>query len=325
MHASNVTALPSSKKDLTFQSTVAPLCIGVANTIDSLYAIKKLVFDPESARVTLPELVRCLICDWGYNMIEPYQDKSLGPANAAANAVRYQELRQVALELPKWASGDGDGEVRELGKWLIDNMVRLCVDTIHKPAPALKPMLDRIYDKYGPGFEFVVTPGVGTFEGFVGDGLTCGASADGRRSGMPIASDMSPVPGPQDLPAAPVHRDIYEGLASYKDPNVEIGISNAAPVDMNIPENFPLDSLREFIGDFAKGEVGGNLLTLSCADLETYQRASEDPEKYNLLRVRMGGWTEFYPTMFPDYQEQQQRRQYFEVKRADGQPLEQPN
>ncbi|KAI1196668.1 pyruvate formate lyase-domain-containing protein [Nemania serpens] len=304
---------------------VAPLCIGVANTIDSLYAIKKLVFDPESARVTLPELVRCLICDWGYNMIEPYQDKSLGPANAAANAVRYQELRQVALGLPKWASGDGDGEVRELGKWLIDNMVRLCVDAIHKPAPALQPLLDRIYDKYGPGFEFVVTPGVGTFEGFVGDGLTCGASADGRRSGMPIASDMSPVPGPQDLPPAPVHRDIYEGLASYKDPTVEIGISNAAPVDMNIPENFPLDRLRQFIGDYAEGKVGGNLLTLSCADLETYQRASEDPEKYNLLRVRMGGWTEFYPTMFPDYQEHQQRRQYFEVKMVDGQPLEKPN
>ncbi|RYC54800.1 dyp-type peroxidase, partial [Xylaria longipes] len=123
---------------------IAPLCIGVANTIDSLYAIKKLVFDPESARTTLPELVRCLICDWGYSMIEPYQDKSLGPANAAANAVRYQELRDVALALPKWASGDRDDEVRELGEWFIDNMVQLSVDAVRKPT-GLKPVLESIY------------------------------------------------------------------------------------------------------------------------------------------------------------------------------------
>ncbi|KAI0201671.1 pyruvate formate lyase-domain-containing protein [Astrocystis sublimbata] len=283
---------------------VAPLCIGVANTIDSLYAIKKLVFDPASARVTLPELVRCLICDWGFNIIEPFQDKSLGPANAAANAVRYQELRDVALALPKWASGKRDDEVKELGRWFFDNMVRMCVDAVRQPT-GLKPVLDSIYAKHGPDFEFVVTPGVGTFEGFVGDGLTCGASADGRRSGMPIASDMSPVPA---------YNNIYKAMSSYRDDNVEIGISNAAPVDMNIPEDFPLEHLKEFITAFSEGSVGGNLLTLTCADPETYKGASEDPEKYNLVRVRMGGWSEFYPTMFPDYQEQQRRRPYFDVK-----------
>ncbi|GAW13804.1 hypothetical protein ANO14919_031940 [Xylariales sp. No.14919] len=295
---------------------VAPLFLGVANTIDSLYAIKKLVFDTESARVTLSELVRCLICDWGYNMIEPYQDQSLGPANAAANAVRYQELREVAMALPKWASGDRDEDLNHIGTWLIEKMVDMSVEAIRKPAPGLKNVLDDIYNKH-EGFEWVVTPGVGTFEGFVGDGLTCGASADGRRNGMPIASDMSPVPGPQDLPPAPVHRDIYAAMDSYKSRAVEVGISSAAPVDMNIPEDFPLESLKEFIRDFSEGTVGGNMVTLTCADLDTYEKASEDPEKYNLVRVRMGGWTEFYPTMFPDYQEHQKRRQYFEVQEKD--------
>ncbi|KAI0430505.1 pyruvate formate lyase-domain-containing protein [Xylaria sp. FL1042] len=292
---------------------IAPMCIGVANTIDSLYAIKKLVYDTKSARVTLVEYVNCLICDWGYNMIEPYQDKSLGPANAAANAVRYQELREIALALPKWGSGDRTEEINELGEWLIDNMMRMCVDAIRGPAPGLKDVLDNIYKKHGEDFEFVVTPGIGTFEGYVGDGVPYGASADGRRNGMPIAGDLSPVPGPQDLPAAPVHRNIYKAMESYKNEAVEIGISNAAPVDMNIPEDFPEDKLKQFITDFSKGKVGGNMVTLTCADLDTYQKASEDPEKYNLVRVRMGGWTEFYPTMFPEYQEHQKRRQYFEA------------
>ncbi|KAI5923477.1 PFL-like glycyl radical enzyme [Camillea tinctor] len=293
---------------------IAPLCVGVANTIDSLYAIKKLCFDPVTARATLPELVRCLICDWGFGMIEPYQDASLGPAHAAEKAVRYKELREVALGLPKWGSGDEDEELRELGTWLVDNLARLCVETIRKPAPALQGALDAIQKKYGPGFEFVVTPGIGTFEGYVGDGIVCGASADGRRKGMPIASDLSPAPAAQDLPAAPVHRNIYRAMESYKGEAIGIKFSNATPIDMNIPENFPLDELQQFLADYAQGRVGGNLLTLTCADLETYQKASEDSEKYNLLRVRMGGWTEFYATMFPDYQEQQQRRQYFEAK-----------
>ncbi|KAI1809567.1 PFL-like glycyl radical enzyme [Poronia punctata] len=306
-----------SGRDLTSGGTkfhiVAPLCVGIANTIDSLYAIKKLCFEPESARVTLPELLRCLICDWGHSMIEPFQDSTLGPANAAEKAVRYQELREVALGLPKWGSGAKDEDLGELGTWLIDNTVRLCVDVFRKPVKPLQDALDRIEKKYGPNFEFTLTPGIGTFEGYVGDGLGCGASADGRRNGMPIASDLSPTPAAQDLPAAPAHRDIYESMKSYAIKSVETGISNAAPVDMNIPEMFPVAKLQQFVKDFAESKVGGNMLTLTCADLETYQKASEDPEKYNLIRVRMGGWTEFYSTMFPDYQETQQRRQYFEV------------
>jgi len=289
---------------------IAPLCVGVSNTIDSLYAIHKLVYDPTTALTTLPQLVNCLICDWGFNMIEPFQSQDLGSADAAEHGLRYQELRQAALKLPRW--GSGDAEVDDLGKWLIDNLVKLCVDTIRKPSPVLQATLDDIKKKHGsPDFEFVVEPGIGTFEGYVGDGAPCGASADGRRNGMPIASDLSPVPAVQDLPPAPAFRSIYQAMKSYKHDSVEYGLSNASAVDMNIKESFPLEDLQSFVKAYARGEVGGNLITITCADLETYKNATKDPELYNLVRVRMGGWTEFYATMFPAHQEQHQRRQYF--------------
>lgn len=38
------------------------------------------------------------------------------------------------------------------------------------------------------------------------------------------------------------------------------------------------------------------------------EQAVRDPEKHDLLRVRMGGLSEFFVTMFPAYQAQQQRR-----------------
>jgi pyruvate-formate lyase len=286
---------------------MAPLCVGVSNTIDSLYSIKKLVYDPETAMTTLADLVDCLINDWGFNMIEPFQDGHLGPATTAQYAIRYQRLRDAALSLPKW--GSGDPEVNELGDWLIKELVDLCVKAIDHPL--LAPGLQRIRDTHGQEFKFVITPGIGTFEGYVGDGIPCGASADGRRSGMPIASDLSPAPAPQDLPPAPAFRNIYQAMESCKSDAVEYGISNASPVDMNIDEHFPLDKLQKFVKDYAQGTVGSNLITITCADPITYQKAVKDTEKYNLVRVRMGGWTEFYATMFPAYQEQQQRRQYY--------------
>ncbi|KAH6871544.1 pyruvate formate lyase-domain-containing protein [Thelonectria olida] len=286
---------------------MAPLCIGVSNTIDSLYAIQKLVYDPDTAMTTLPELVDCLINDWGFKMIEPFQDRHLGAASAAQYSVRYQQLRQMALALPKW--GSGDQEVNDLGTWLIDHLVKLCVDKIN--SPALKPQFDAIAKAHGEDLKFVITPGIGTFEGYVGDGEPCGASADGRRNGMPIASDLSPTPAAQDLPPHPAFRNIYQAMKSYEADSVTCGLSNASPVDMNIDEAFPLEDLKKFVKDYAQGRVGGNLITLTCANVKTYQEAVKDPEKYNLLRVRMGGWTEFYATMFPAHQEQHQRRQFF--------------
>ena len=284
------------------------MCVSVSNTIDSLYAIQKLVFDPATALTTLPELVDCLINDWGYTMIEPYQNPLLGPADSAERGRRFQELRQAALSLPKW--GGGNAELNALGDWLLEHLVSLCVDAIRQPSPALKPTLDAIAQNYG-GFEFVVTPGIGTFEGYVGDGAACGASADGRRNGMPIASDLSPSPAAQDLPPSPAFRNIYQAMKSWQSESVEYGLSNASPVDMNIEESFPLEDLRRFIKAYARGEVGSNLITLTCADLQTYEAAVQDPERYDLVRVRMGGWTEFYATMFPAHQDQHQRRQYF--------------
>ncbi|KAL2136925.1 hypothetical protein VTI74DRAFT_86 [Chaetomium olivicolor] len=288
---------------------IAPLCVGISNTIDSLYAIQKLVFDPATARVTLQELVKCLICDWGHNMVEPYENQLSGTADASERGLRYEELRKAALALPKW--GSGDEEVNALGDWVVTNAVKLCVDAIRHPNATIRGHLDSIRKAHGDDFEFVVCPGIGTFEGYVGDGAPCGASADGRRSGMPIASDLSPVPAAQDLPPNPAFRNIYQSMESVKYDSIEVGMSNASPVDMNIPESFPLAKLREFVKNYAAGTVGGNLITLTCADLDTYRKAVEDPEKYNLLRVRMGGWTEFYATMFPAHQDQHQRRQYF--------------
>jgi pyruvate-formate lyase len=83
--------------------------------------------------------------------------------------------------------------------------------------------------------------------------------------------------------------------------------SDGAPTDFNIHEEFPPADLEKCLKAFAKG-AGSNILTVTCANADTMAGAAEDPEKYDVVRVRMGGWSEFFVAMFPAHQEQHQRR-----------------
>jgi pyruvate-formate lyase len=47
-------------------------------------------------------------------------------------------------------------------------------------------------------------------------------------------------------------------------------------------------------------------MTITGVNPETYEAATRDPEKYDLLRARMGGRSEFFDTMFPAHQAQHQ-------------------
>jgi len=82
---------------------------------------------------------------------------------------------------------------------------------------------------------------------------------------------------------------------------------DGAPVDYNVGENMPKADLVKILRAFADGE-GGSICTVTVADPQTFAAAQRDPEAYNLVRVRMGGWTEFFITLFPDHQEQHKRR-----------------
>jgi pyruvate-formate lyase len=90
-------------------------------------------------------------------------------------------------------------------------------------------------------------------------------------------------------------------------------LKSVAPVDIDIPENFPLSDLEEVIRQFRQKKLGSNMLTISCADKETMGKAQKYPEGYDLLRLRMGGWSEFFIAMYAEHQEQHKRRPLFVV------------
>jgi pyruvate-formate lyase len=282
----------------------APLMTGISTAADSLCAIKKLVF--EERRFTLEELVACLRSNWGVN--PEVVGLSLPPERIA-------EIRALCMAQPKF--GHGVRAVDEIAWRLIESFHAGLTEAWGHPMH--RPYLQSLEERYGTPerkFEICFTPGVGTFEQYVLGGFFAGATADGRRAGTAIASDLSP---------APLHADqepivetesgevgharqtpLLEALKSYDHPSIAL-LSDGAPADLNIREDFPEERLVKALETFARGK-GGNVLTVTVADPETLRDADARPDQGNLLRVRMGGWSEFFVALFPAHRAQHRRR-----------------
>jgi pyruvate-formate lyase/deferrochelatase/peroxidase EfeB len=306
---------------------LAPLMNGITTAIDSLWAIQHMVFSDEAV-FTLPDLVNCLICDWGHDMKEPFYSKAIGNDRIAVEAERFKNLRLYALGLPKF--GQGHDELDRFARGLVRDLIDMAYDVIRNPKGPIAEKLESLRVRYGTDehpFEFVITPGIATFEDYAGVGSFLGASADGRRNGQTVASDFSPSPWPSDLSVPERGRDVVKSLRSWAaggtagddlahyDP-IGVGLSNGSPADINIREDFPFKQLKDLISDFAAGKIGSNMMTISCADPGTLAEAQRFPERYDLVRMRMGGWSEFFVAMFPHHQEHHKRRPIFEATKA---------
>ncbi|MBJ2126585.1 pyruvate formate lyase family protein [Flavobacterium sp. IB48] len=276
----------------------SPLMTGISTTTDSLYVIKELVFNKKN--FTLEELVSCLRTNWG---------KTNEVTGLALTPERIAVIRNLCIAQPKF--GQGNKEVDELAYSLINsfynNLQEVREAKIH--LQDWKRLKDR-YHELGHEFEILLAPGVGTFEQYNFSGSFVGATPDGRYAFNAIGSDLSPAPyhSDQSIPQTPVIK-FMDGLESYCDPSISL-LSDGAPPDFNIKEDFNIDELTNIIEAFAKGH-GGNMLTITVSDPETMANAQQNPDDYNLLRVRMGGWTEFFISLFPALQEQHKRRPLF--------------
>ncbi|MGE3801353.1 MAG: Dyp-type peroxidase [Candidatus Kapaibacterium sp.] len=293
---------------------VAPLFCGIGDAIDSLYAVKKLVFDDESALCSLPQLLLSLQCDWGYDMKPPFYTTTEGAARREADSDFFKQLREAALALPKFGI-NSDPALRELADEVITTCVQIVHDTLKNPLPEIAAGYEKLKQKYGTPerpFEFTITPGIGTFEDNVGLGLGFGATANGRRNTQPIAADFTAMPQPPDLPFQARTTNAFVSLNDWNMQSIGHGLANGAPNDLNIAENFPEDKLCELIEAFAKSELGSNMMTITCADPSTYEQAMEYPERYDLVRNRTGGWSEFFIAMFDFHQEYIRRRVYYD-------------
>ena len=254
-------------------NVIAPCFTGLSTLINSLWAIRALVFEPPTAVTSLPELVDALRCDWGENMAEPFVNVLEGPARIEARAERYRRLREAAMKLPRF--GRGNPEVDAFGDGIVGRVARTAVEVFTDPAErTAAKMVDlarRLGTKERPFGGFQIQPGVGSFENYLDWGNMSGASADGRRSGDPLASDLSPAPSFGDLPIDPNEAPLLKVMTGYAGAGVE-AMWDGAPTDFNIREDFPVEALEQALVAFAQGR-GSSIMTITCANPDTYEQA----------------------------------------------------
>lgn len=288
----------------------SPLLVGISNAADSLHVIERLVFQEQA--FTLQELTTCLATDWGHSML--LQGGRTTPVfGPDLDVGRIDQIRRACLDVPKF--GNGNEAVDRHAWWLMETFVDCIQEARAHPIQAAN--IARLAERFGTAdhpFVLHIAPGVGTFEQYVQVGSWSGATPDGRRSRSPVASDLSAAPIPNDLPFC-VGGDkleharrfnLADSMRSYRH-DVMRRFGDGAPVDYVLSEDHPPQALADTLAAFAAGS-GGSICTFTVADPATFAAAQVDPERYNLVRVRMGGWTEFFVTLFPDHQEQHKRR-----------------
>lgn len=203
----------------------------------------------------------------------------------AVNFEGHEQLRRKLLAAPKY--GNDDERADSVGR----NVMDAFTDTVTRHAA-------------GHRAQVLFPCGVATFSWYIGIGEGLGPSPDGRRSGEPVSSNFSPALG----------RD-REGLPA--------GIlSHAKMCHDRLPAGGPLDlriARRLIQGDEGTKrmaalvrsfvDAGGSMMTLTVADTEELLAAQREPEKFESLRVRMGGWCAYFTMLSRQQQEHHLRRQ----------------
>ncbi len=284
-----------------------PQGFGIANMADSLYAIKKLVFDEK--KVTLAEYKRALAMNYGQgfdavsageivteilremdrNGMTVDEAQVAGMITAVMNAElpaeekkRYEALRAMIDEVPKFGNDNEE----------VDMFARDVAYTYTKP-------LLNYRNPRGGQFQAGLYP----VSANVPLGAQTGATPDGRLAHTPVADGVSPSAG----------KDIYGPTAAA---------NSVSKLDHGIASNGTLFN-QKFHPTALSGEKGlenfvalirsyfdqkGSHMQFNVVDRQTLLDAQAHPEKYAHLVVRVAGYSALFTTLSKSLQDDIIRR-----------------
>ncbi|BDF58245.1 glycyl radical enzyme [Christensenellaceae bacterium] len=235
----------------------APLLMGIANTGNSLAAIKKTVFDDKA--ITGGELLHALKTN--------FEDMSTCPTG--------EDIRQLLLAAPKYGNDDD----------YVDNIMSEYFRFICEEESQYHTT------RYGRGpIGGVWVPSTNTVSSNVPMGEKVGALPDGRKSGEPLADTTSPTHGTD------THGPTAALKSVSKLPNLLLSggtLYNMRidPKTVETPEARErfIALLRTYLGDFKGQHIQFNMI-----DSKILLDAKKNPEQYKDLMVRVAGYSALF-------------------------------
>lgn len=276
-----------------------PQGFGIANVADSLYAIRRLVFDEK--KMTLAELRDALAHNYG----EPNEGRirtlteriaeELAKNGVSLNEQAVSEIYRTVSEKTK-ISAPRDREIREMILSLdaygndvpeVDAMAREAAYTYTRP-------LLRYRNPRGGQFQAGLYP----VSANVPLGAQTGATPDGRLAGKPVADGVSPSAG----------RDLHGPTAAANSVScLDHGIaSNGTLFNMKFhPSALAGDAgLENFVALVQTYfEMKGSHMQFNVVSRDTLRDAQKNPEKYRSLVVRVAGYSALFTTLSKSLQD----------------------
>ena len=188
-----------------------------------------------------------------------------------------EEMRQLLIhKAPKF--GNDIEQVDKYSYWLIDTMDR---------------SMKRFKDAHGGPFTVLVATQAYNVE----MGKMVGATPDGRKAGMPLADNASPMAGLDvNGPTA-----VMKSLAAYDELIPQSGMLLNQRFDPTVAAGEKgLDIIETvFRAHFAQG---GFHIQINVLDDETLRAAQKEPEKYQDIIVRVAGYSAYFVDLSEEIQ-----------------------
>lgn len=281
-----------------------PQGFGIANMADSLYAIKKLVY--EDKKITMQEMKEALSTNFGKNSLGEDKIKEITEKTALELAkqgynVTQNDIRRIYGELKQ------NGNISPMKKKRYEEIHEMLesVDKFGNDIPEVDAFARDVAYTYTRPLQTFKNPRGGIFHAGlypvsanVPLGAQTGATPDGRYAGTPVADGVSPSAG----------RDTHGPTSSA---------NSVAKLDHSIASNGTLFNMK-FHPSALEGRSGiesfvalirayfdqkGSHMQFNVVSRETLRDAQAHPEKYKSLVVRVAGYSALFTTLSKSLQD----------------------
>lgn len=281
-----------------------PQGFGIANMADSLYAIKKLVY--EDRKITMQELKEALSSNFGRDALDEDKIREITEKTALELAkqgynVMQSDIRKIYGELKQ---NNNISPIKKKRYEEIHEMLE-SVDKFGNDIPEVDAFARDVAYTYTRPLQTFKNPRGGIFHAGlypvsanVPLGAQTGATPDGRYAGTPVADGVSPSAG----------RDTHGPTSSA---------NSVAKLDHSIASNGTLFNMK-FHPSALEGRSGiesfvalirayfdqkGSHMQFNVVSRETLRDAQAHPEKYKSLVVRVAGYSALFTTLSKSLQD----------------------
>ncbi|MDL2301967.1 glycyl radical protein [Lachnospiraceae bacterium OttesenSCG-928-D06] len=284
-----------------------PQGFGIANMADSLYAIKKLVF--EEKKLTLAEYKKALLFNYGQGLdgdsIADIALKVIGSMKEQGVTVGEKEAALVVAQIKSMELSKEEKEKYEtLLQWIeeipkfgnddleVDSFAREVAYTYTRP-------LEEYKNPRGGSFQAGLYP----VSANVPLGAQTGATPDGRLAHTPVADGVSPTAG-KDVNGPTAAANSVSRLDHTIASNGTLFNQKFHPTALSGDNG--LDNFINLIRSFF--DQKGSHMQFNVVDKNTLLDAQKNPDQYKQLVVRVAGYSALFTTLSKSLQDDIIRR-----------------